>query len=98
MLLAVLPETGSSPRRLSVRVLQRVALSNQLDLGTGSSASHQGVIDHQLAAGCQQHPVLKVEEECWSGMVERPCRVADRLRYLEVGVLRLVTRVAWTGG
>ena len=75
-----------------------VALSIQQDLGTGSCESYQGVVDHQPAAGCQQHPVLKVEEECWSGMAERPFRVADRLRCLEVEVLRLVTRVAWTGG
>ena len=98
MLLAVLPEMVLFPRMSSVRVLQRVVLSNQQDLDTGSCASYQGVVDHQVAADGQQHPVLKVEEEYWAGMAGWPFRVADRLRCLEVEVLRLVTRVAWTEG
>ena len=98
MLLAVLLEMGSFPRMSSARVLQRVALSNQQDLDTDSCASNQGVVDYQLAADCQQHLVLKVEEECWSGMVERPFRVANRLRCLEEAGPRLVIRATWTEG
>ncbi len=97
MLLVMLPEMGSFPRMLFVHVLQRVALRIQKDLDIGSCAAHRGVVDHQPAAGCQQLPARRVEEECWSEMVEWLFQVADRPRYWEEAEPRPVIPVALTG-